>query len=414
MTASFYRFIAASGLTNLADGIAVFVWAWLASLLTRDLFLIALLPVALRLPWFICALPAGIITDRVDRQRLIRMMDLIRGSIFLLAGIAVWASLPLAPAPTQGLAQPFLFWLLFCAALCIGAAEVFRDNAAQTVLPAIVPHTQLERANGRLWSVELVGEILLGPAIGAFLIAFFLPFPFLLNAVAYFSAFLLLMGMQGRFTPEQREIRDWRAELAEGWQFLRTYPILQHLALITGFWNLFFQMALIALVLHAQENLGLSVQIYGIVLAAGAVGGILAGWVGEHVVTHLGQSLTARLSALVSPFVFFAIVFAPGPISLALALTIFEFAGVVWNTVSVSHRQRKIPDALLGRVNSIYRLFAWGMMPIGLLSAGLIVRWSEGVMARSDALIMPFIVACVGTSMVALYAWITLRQGFRN
>ena len=30
------RLIAASGLTNLADGVAVVAWAWLASLLTRD------------------------------------------------------------------------------------------------------------------------------------------------------------------------------------------------------------------------------------------------------------------------------------------------------------------------------------------------------------------------------------------
>lgn len=62
------RFIAASGLTNLADGVAVVAWAWAASLLTRDALLIALVPVALRLPWFLFALPAGIVTDRVDRS----------------------------------------------------------------------------------------------------------------------------------------------------------------------------------------------------------------------------------------------------------------------------------------------------------------------------------------------------------
>ncbi|WP_339690826.1 hypothetical protein [Celeribacter baekdonensis] len=40
----------------------------------------------------------------------------------------------------------------------------------------------------------------------------------------------------------------------------------------------------------------------------------------------------------------------------------------------MSHRQRAIPDVLLGRVNSLYRLFAWGMMPIGLVLSGLIAR----------------------------------------
>ena len=63
------RFIAASGLANLADGIAVVVWAWVATLLTREPVLIALMPIALRLPWMLFALPAGIVTDRTDRRR---------------------------------------------------------------------------------------------------------------------------------------------------------------------------------------------------------------------------------------------------------------------------------------------------------------------------------------------------------
>ncbi|MGL4321430.1 MAG: MFS transporter [Paracoccaceae bacterium] len=79
------RFVAASGLTNLADGVAVVAWAWLASLLTRDALLVALVPVALRVPWFLFALPAGIVTDRVDRRRLIMAMDALRAGAFVLA-----------------------------------------------------------------------------------------------------------------------------------------------------------------------------------------------------------------------------------------------------------------------------------------------------------------------------------------
>lgn len=69
--AVFFRFVASAGLTNLADGVATVVWAWMATLLTRDPFLVALMPVALRLPWFVFALPAGVVTDRVDRKTLI-------------------------------------------------------------------------------------------------------------------------------------------------------------------------------------------------------------------------------------------------------------------------------------------------------------------------------------------------------
>ena len=82
------RFITASAMTNLADGIAVVAWGWIASLLTRDAFLVALVPVALRLPWFLLALPAGLVTDRVDRRKLILRMDALRGIAFGGAALA--------------------------------------------------------------------------------------------------------------------------------------------------------------------------------------------------------------------------------------------------------------------------------------------------------------------------------------
>ena len=109
MNAYFRRFILASGLTNLADGIATVAWAWLASLLTRDPILIAAVPIALRLPWFLCAIPAGIVTDRTDRRLLILRMDAVRAVAFLLAGLALWQALPLAPAPQSGISAPALF-----------------------------------------------------------------------------------------------------------------------------------------------------------------------------------------------------------------------------------------------------------------------------------------------------------------
>ena len=48
---------------------------------------------------------------------------------------------------------------------------------------------------------------------------------------------------------------------------------------------------------------------------------------------------------------------APSVPVVALALFLEMFAGLLWNVVTVSYRQRFIPDALLGRVNSIYRFF---------------------------------------------------------
>ncbi|MDH3264907.1 MAG: MFS transporter, partial [Paracoccaceae bacterium] len=111
------RLIAASGLTNLGDGIALVAWTWVASQLTRDPLLIALVPVALKAPWFVFSLPAGIIVDRLDRRRLILVADLVRSLAYAAAGLAIWSALPFGEAPLRGTAHPAIFALISLTAI---------------------------------------------------------------------------------------------------------------------------------------------------------------------------------------------------------------------------------------------------------------------------------------------------------
>ena len=168
----------------------------------------------------------------------------------------------------------------------------------------------------------------------------------------------------------------------------------------------------IALVLHAQENLGLGAQAYGLVLASGAIGGIAGSLIGPWVAARLGRARTMQwmLAASAPPFV--AMALAPGAVMLGVAFMLFELSGLIWNIVSVSTRQRLIPDALLGRVNSFYRPLAWGMMPVGLIASGLIVWWAEGPLTREVALVLPFWVAAAGFVALTVLAWRPIGRGF--
>jgi len=47
---------------------------------------------------------------------------------------------------------------------------------------------------------------------------------------------------------------------------------------------------------------------------------------------------------------------------------------VVWNIITVSLRQQIIPDELFGRVNSVYRFFGTGMIPLGALAGGFLAK----------------------------------------
>ncbi len=119
------RFIAAIGFANLADGIATIAWAWTASALTRDPLLISLVAVALRLPWAVFALAAGIVTDRADRRLLILRMDLLRLCAFLAAGLALWFASPLDSPRDELVASSVAYIALLVCALVVGAQKFF-------------------------------------------------------------------------------------------------------------------------------------------------------------------------------------------------------------------------------------------------------------------------------------------------
>ncbi|MEM6409689.1 MAG: MFS transporter [Pseudomonadota bacterium] len=404
------------GFANLADGIALAAWAWTASLLTRDPLWIAVMPAALRMPWVLFALPSGVLADRVDRRRLIVVCDLLRTAAYVLAGGAIYLSLPLAEPAATGFGSSALYPILLGLALFIGCAEVARDNAAQSMLPAIVPAEDLERANGILGSIEIVGNEMAGPAFGAFLIAIFLPAPFLVIAIALCLAALLTASLNGQFSPIRDATRDadWRAEVMDGFRFVWRHPMLRLLVVVTGIWAFLAEMALIALILHLQENLNAGAVTYGLVLATSAVGGVVGGLIVSRLLHIIPRFRVAQFVGFATPPAYLMIAFAPGPITVAIALFIDSMGGVIWNTLSISYRQRIVPDAIRGRVNSVYRLFAWGMAPLGLVASGVLVNISEGYLARSDALIVPYLVAAFGIFALVALSRPAVGRGFKE
>ena len=156
---NYHRVYTASVISNLGDGVALIGYPWLASAVTRNPLLIAAVAVAQRLPWLVFSLPAGVITDRVDRRKAMVLMDSLRAVITLFVAIAVLGLGDDLPEPdalkTVMGTRPALYLILIVASLLLGFAEVLRDNSAQTIIPSIVESDQLERANGRLSLIHI-------------------------------------------------------------------------------------------------------------------------------------------------------------------------------------------------------------------------------------------------------------------
>lgn len=411
---SYWRLWTASVISNLGDGVGQIAYPWLASAVTRNGFLIALIAIAQRLPWLVFTLPAGVITDRLDRRKIMVSMDTIRAAITLLVALVVLSKQGVLPAPDQieaGLelaTQPLLYGVLLLAALLLGFAEVLRDNSAQTILPAIVAPEGLEKANGQMWGVELVANSFVGPPLGSLLLGIGFALPFVLDAGSFAVAAGLVFLITGTFRSDlpddvPRSI-DWREEIREGWSWLWSHSLLRPMAIILGLMNGLSAVTMATFVLFAQEVLHVSAFTFAILGTGGAIGGLAASFWASKVsarlgsgpslyLTLLGGSVTSLVTGLASHW------------SIAWAMfTIGTFTAVLWNVITVSLRQTIIPDRLLGRVNSVYRFFAWGMIPIGSAIGGLLVVGAGAGVSREMSLRLPWFVVAVGWLLVFAYA----------
>lgn len=389
----FHKLFGASVVSNLGDGIGQIAYPWLASAVTRDPILVALVIVAQRLPWLVFTLPAGVITDRVDRKRAMVAMDVVRGALTLGVAFAVLGEQGALPGPDEvdqvvG-TQTGLYLLVLAATLLLGMAEVLRDNSAQTIMPDIVHADQLERANGRMWSAESIANTFVGPPLGSLLLVTAFAMPFFVDAASFFVAAALVALIPGSYRArhdEPVEHRSFKAELGEGVRWLMGHSLLRPMAIILGLMNAASMVSGATFVLFAQEVMGIGPFLFSIIGFGGALGGIVGGTIASWAARRWGGGAclavvlagSAVTSAVIGIWVWWPVVM--------LMFGLQTLLGILWNVITVSLRQTIIPPRLLGRVNSVYRFFAWGMMPIGAAIGGVTVAVVSAMADRDWAL----------------------------
>lgn len=360
--ANYWKLWTASTASNLGDGITLIAGPLLAATLTRDPVLVAGLAFAQRLPWTLFTLFAGALVDRLDRRRVMWTVDAARATVIFFLGIVVYLDLANLP-------------LLYAVFFVMGTLETLFDNASQAILPGVVRREQLEQANGRLFGAQIVTNEFAGPPLGGFLFAFAASAPFLLDAGTFAAAAALMLAMRGSFKPEKEEgapTTTLISEIEEGLRWLWSRPLLRTLAIMLGIMNATFAGLQAIFVLFALEILGLSEIGYGILLTAGAAGGLLGSFAAEPIVARLGHGRTLLASVLISAAASAGIALTANPFVVGAMFLLTGVVAVVWNVVTVSLRQSIIPERLFGRVNSAYRLLGWGGMSLGALAGGVL------------------------------------------
>ena len=402
---SYWKLWTATAISNLGDGVSMVAYPWLASAVTRSPILIAAAGFASRLPWLVFTLHAGVLTDRFDRRKLIVAMDFLRGLLTIAVGIVVYQNRNALPSLDEltkitDLQTNWPIYLtLLVTAFLFGLAEVLRDNSAQTLMPSVVEQENLEIANSRIWSAESLTNSFIGPPLGSLLIGLAIYLPFFFDATSFFIAVALIASLKGSFRPitpdAPKEKINFKAEIKEGYAWLWAHPLLRPMAIILGSMNGIGTIVGAVYILFAQEVLHTSVFAFAVLGTAGAVGGTIGGLLAPKISAKLGSGPSLWLALAAAP-IGNLIVGLTSSWQVVWAVTVVEsFVAILWNTITVSLRQSIIPSQLLGRVNSVYRFFAWGSIPLGMFVGGGLVTLMTHFLSRENALRSPYLISVV-------------------
>jgi MFS family permease len=374
LSAAYWRLWTASAISNIGDGVLIVALPLLALRVTDSRVSIGLISTFFAIPWLLFALPVGAIIDRVDRRTVLIVADTSRAA--LIGGIALVAAF-----------SSIHIWMLWLLAFGLGVGEVFFDSTSQTILPAVVPPSQLERANGLRYAAELTGNTFIGAPIGSVLFAIAVWLPFGVDAASFVVAAMLAASLRGSFravgadgSPIARDdsaVRStWRDEISDGFRWMWHRPLLRNLAIAIALTNLAFAATESTLVLFATEQLGVSQKMFGLLIAIIGAGSIAAGVLGSWLVGRVGRRFAILVAAFTPVITMLSIGIVAVTWWVVLMTTVQAVMITIWSIIAVSLRQKIVPDHLFGRVNSVYRWFSWGAMPIGALLGGFIAqRW---------------------------------------
>lgn len=355
---------AASGLSNLGDGLHQFALPLLAAQLTTAPSLVAGVTVMATLAWPLFGLQAGSIVDRTDRRRLLLVANLARAAA--LSGLVL--------AALAGRAS--IAWL-YAAALVLGAGETLVDTALTSAVPGVVGRGRLGWANARITAAQTLTNSFVAPPLAGFLVGLGRAAPLGAGVLAYAGAAAALAGMQGHFAAappgHAGDAARRGRHLTGGLRFLWGHRLLRRLTLLTAAMNVFWAAWTALIVLHAVAPgpMGLSTFGYSLLLTALAAGSVTGSAACEGVRCRLGTRNALALDFVGTAALLGVPALTTSPLLVGAAAAAAGFGASVWVVLVSSLRQSLVPDGLLGRVYSASRLVSFGAMPLGAAAAGL-------------------------------------------
>jgi MFS family permease len=313
--------------------------------------------------WLVVSLPAGAIVDRVPKKGLMIFCDLSRAAV--LAAVVVMAG-----TGQLGLGA------LYVAALAIGVLTVFAEIACWSLVPLVLPTSELVAGNSRLATTGALARIAGPPAAGLMTDLFCgVSRAVAADSLSYVVSAICLSPVRSPNPAGQKSKAriGLRAEIGEGLAFVLGHPVLRRIVLTSATSGLFRAMLYALLVVFLVRDLHANGAMAGLVFGLGGAGGVLGAIVLQPLAKRFGSARLLWFVPLTFGSLPLAIAFAPpgwGLAVVAFGLVADGFSSTVYNVLQISYRQAICPPVLLGRMNATVRWLIRGGQPIGAVLGG--------------------------------------------
>jgi MFS family permease len=381
--ADFHKLWGASAVSNLGDGFAAVAAPLLVATLTTDPVSIAGAGLVQQLPWLLFALLSGAISDRIDRRRLIVVVDLARALLVGVLAVAI-------ATDTVSLA------LLYCLLFMLGAGETLADTAAAGRLPAVVAPDLLAQANARLGLTFSVINMWLAKPLGAYLFATAAAVPFGVNAAAFVLAAWIAATMRPYSSPP-RVPGGLLGDIREGVDWIRRHGPLRVLMVTMGLVQIPFCAAFATFVLYARERLGLGEAGFGLLVSTHAAGAVVGAAGAARLERRFGAAALLRAGLLIETATHLVLAFTTSAWVAGVALALFSVHATIWGVVVSTVKARLVPDVLQGRIAGVHNLLDFTGVAAGTVLGGFLARWT--------GLTGPFWTAFGAMAVITLVAW---------
>jgi MFS family permease len=355
------RFWIAQFISNIGSWMQGLAQGWLVYRLTDSPFLLGFVAFANSAPSLLFMLPAGVLADHLDRLRTFRASQVTQALSALLIAVSIY---------TGHLAV----WQIVAASLISGVAISFSAPAYQAmVVDLLEDRTRLSNAVA-MNSLQFNLSRALGPLLaGLTLHAWGSFWCFFVNALSFVPQIFVLGRLQKRQVRAE-PIGAMSTRLAEGLRYVHGDRVMKLLLAIVALISLLGYpyvtlMPMVARLLYAQDDAR------GLGILMGSIGiGALLGALALSVRTPRNLMRMIILSLSAFGLALGAVGFTHARLIIVPLLAVCGCAMVVCAALCNTAIQNRVPDAMRGRILSMYTFGFFGFLPFGNLIAGAIAE----------------------------------------